>query len=216
MKSVLISIRPEMVQKIVNGEKTIEVRKTAPKEEPFKAYIYCTKAKSQWRFSNYEGAYENSTGEIVYAQQHIIGEFVCDKVYDFVSFAKGKGIALLGELISPEMFCKESCLTEQEICCYIGNKDGYGWHISDLKIYDKPKELSEFYKLFKYDGDGIICGTREEMNDIYEFDCETVFGKIYPDFSLKDFDCKHCPKARDFYRLTRPPQSWCYVEELEK
>lgn len=31
MKSVLISIQPKWVEKIANGEKTIEVRKTAPK-----------------------------------------------------------------------------------------------------------------------------------------------------------------------------------------
>ena len=47
MKSVLIAIRPQWVEKIARGEKTIEVRKTAPKEVPFKAYIYCTKEKKQ-------------------------------------------------------------------------------------------------------------------------------------------------------------------------
>lgn len=45
MKSVLISIRPKWVEKIASGKKTIEVRKSAPKEVPFKAYIYCTKDK---------------------------------------------------------------------------------------------------------------------------------------------------------------------------
>ena len=79
MKSVLISIRPKWVEKIVNGKKTIEVRKTAPKEVPFKAYIYCTKTKNKWSLCDYEGAYQNSEGEIVYAQQHIIGEFICDR-----------------------------------------------------------------------------------------------------------------------------------------
>lgn len=215
MKSVLISIRPKWCEKIVNGEKTIEVRKTAPKEEPFKAYIYCTKVKSQWRFINYEGACQNSEGEIVYAQQCIIGEFVCDKVYLIKNQGSRFSVADEEQSVTNEI-ARQSCLDYDDMVGYLGNKDGCGWHITDLKVYDKPKELSEFYKLFKYDGDGIICGTREEMNDIYEFDCETVFGKIYPDFSLKDFDCKHCPKARDFYRLTRPPQSWCYVEELEK
>lgn len=35
-KSVLISIRPEWVEKILSGEKTLEVRKTRPKlETPF-------------------------------------------------------------------------------------------------------------------------------------------------------------------------------------
>ena len=79
MKNVLISIRPQWCEKITSGEKTIEVRKTAPKcEVPFKAYVYCTKAKNQWRFSDYEGAYENSKGEIVCAQQRVAAEFVCD------------------------------------------------------------------------------------------------------------------------------------------
>ena len=45
MKSVLISIRPQWCEKIASGKKTIEVRKTAPKEVPFKAYIYCSKEK---------------------------------------------------------------------------------------------------------------------------------------------------------------------------
>lgn len=43
MKSVLISIKPQWCKKIASGEKTIEVRKSAPKEVPFKAYIYCAK-----------------------------------------------------------------------------------------------------------------------------------------------------------------------------
>ena len=42
-KAVLISIRPEWVEKIARGEKTLELRKTEPKlETPFKVYIYCT------------------------------------------------------------------------------------------------------------------------------------------------------------------------------
>lgn len=78
MKAVVLSIRPQWCEKIASGKKTIEVRKSAPKEVPFKAYIYCTKAKSQWRLSDYEGAYENSKGDVVYAQQHVIGEFICE------------------------------------------------------------------------------------------------------------------------------------------
>ena len=35
MKSILISIKPKWVEKIIRGEKTIEVRKSAPKEVPF-------------------------------------------------------------------------------------------------------------------------------------------------------------------------------------
>lgn len=43
-RAVLISIRPEWCEKIADGEKTIEVRKTRPKlETPFRCYIYRTK-----------------------------------------------------------------------------------------------------------------------------------------------------------------------------
>ena len=172
-KAVLISIKPKWVEKIMSGEKTIEVRHTAPKEVPFKAYIYCTKAKSQWRYSNYEGAYENSKGEIVYAQQRIIGEFVCDKIEDFycasVPYQKENNLGY-GQFIDNGVYkvnnwhegiaferndnyidsmlnnndLKKMCLTAQELFDYIGvGKHLYGWHISDLKIYDKPLSLSE-------------------------------------------------------------------------
>ena len=42
-KSILISIRPEWVAKILNGKKTIEIRKTMPKcDLPIDVYIYVT------------------------------------------------------------------------------------------------------------------------------------------------------------------------------
>ncbi len=48
MKAVLISIRPKWCEKIISGEKTIEVRKTRPKmDTPFKCYIYCTKPEEK-------------------------------------------------------------------------------------------------------------------------------------------------------------------------
>ena len=44
-KAVLISIRPEWVNKIISREKTVEVRKTRPNlGTPFKVYIYCKEA----------------------------------------------------------------------------------------------------------------------------------------------------------------------------
>lgn len=194
MKSVLISIQPKWVEKIASGEKTIEVRKTRPKlETPFKCYIYATKSGDRIVLKN-DKVFEISkaiTGKV-------IGEFVCDKIYNLFPFAMGTGIELFDELVSPEMFCKESCLTEQEICDYIGEKDGYGWHISDLKIYDKPKELSEFYTFES----NIKCEHQKNYY-IYPF-CE----KTNKDKLCRDI--KDCPRKRK--QLTRPPQSWCYVE----
>ena len=194
MKAVLISITPKWVEKIVSGEKTIEVRKAVPKEVPFKAYIYCTKAKKQWRLSDYEGAYENSKGEIVYAQQHIIGEFICDKVERFV----------VGSLRSDDIE-KLACLSYNEMISYFYKpkeldgktaKQGFAWHISDLKIYDKPCELSEFKTPPCEKGEKACanCKWLVKVNtpDRYECECYVEYGR----------------------QITRPPQSWQYVEDL--
>lgn len=156
MKSVLISIRPEWVEKITTGKKKIEVRKTTPKEVPFKVYIYCTKAKIKWSLCDYEGAYQNSKGEIVYAKQHIIGEFICDKVFLLYPYYYDGGNADLGHRKFIQTFKGNSkhneilsatCLSQDKMFDYIGvGNYGYGWHISDLKLYDKPLPLSKLGK----------------------------------------------------------------------
>lgn len=165
MKSVLISIQPKWVEKIANGEKTIEVRKTRPKlETPFKCYIYCTKIKNG-SLKTRKGIEE--LGNPYYRiDGKVIGEFVCDRIIDipfkkpFIYYGK--------KMFHSNNCCKEACLSYIELEDYLGNKDGFGWHISDLKIYDKPKELSEFRKY-------------SEWLDI---------------------------------PITRPPQSYCYIEDL--
>ena len=87
---------------------------------------------------------------------------------------------------------KESCLTEEELLTYSNGKTLYGWHISDLMIYDKPKELSEFYRPCSYSG---IC-----------YSCNRFRPNGTPNDKPNDF----CDGA-----ITRPPQSWQYVEEIE-
>lgn len=195
MKSVLISIKPQWCEKIASGQKTIEVRKSAPKEVPFKAYIYCTKAKNKWRLSDYEGAYQNSEGEIVYAQQHVIGEFICDEVdeykYDYgCGYYTGDGVDIDDDTIL------KTAIDREDINIYAKGKTLYGWHISDLKIYDKPKELSEF-KTPPCEKPEKACGTCKYLvvintPDMYEVDCFVENGR----------------------EITRPPQSYMYVEEI--
>ena len=88
----------------------------------------------------------------------------------------------------------EMCLTLEELNEYgTRGKLLYGWHISNLIIYDKPKELSEFYTVCK-------------LNCEY---CE-MWGSVRVNAEEFDMDCKS-----DWFNhkpLTRPPQSWCYVE----
>lgn len=147
MKSVLIRIRPHRCAKIVSN-KTIEVRKTRPKlETPFKAYIYCTMSDARDRYNILE--LHGADGKIRKANGKVMGEFVCDKVYELAPINH-----------APDGVEQQACLTREEIVRYLRGV-GYGWHISDLKIYEQPRKLEEF-------------------------------------------------------GVKRPPQSWMYVEEIER
>lgn len=173
MKSVLISIKPKWCEKIIRGKKTIEVRKSAPKQVPFKAYIYCS-------YGNDKEIY------MLGGCGKVICEFICDKVYSIKNQGNSFVVANEERGVTNEI-ARKSCLDYYDMDGYLGNKDGYGWHISDLKIYDKPRELSEFIKPCPY-GDS-PCQVCEYYSD-YSGECRNI--------------------------ITRPPQSWCYVEELCK
>ena len=124
MKSVLISIQPKWCELIANGGKTIEVRKTKPKiDTPFKCYIYCTKDNHGW-FDFLKK--ERLDGKV-------IGEFVCDTIIADKTFGHDA------------LFKVSACMSDADISAYCVNKEMYCWHISDLVIYGKPKELSEFH-----------------------------------------------------------------------
>ena len=186
MKSVLIAIRPQGVEKIASGQKTIEVRKTAPKEVPFKAYIYCTKEKKQDDI-----IWAGIFGDRGKWNGRVIGEFICDKVEMVNAKCSDYGIDLFYHDC-----LTNGCLTEREIEKYFNvpedrdlramKGNGYVWDISYLKIYDKPKELSEFC---------VPC----------KVSCENCKNPLY-------FECWCEEKGKKI--VTRPPLSWCYVEDL--
>lgn len=92
-----------------------------------------------------------------------------------------------------EMICKESCLSYNEIMAYKKEKLAYGWHISNLKVYGEPKKLSEFYRPCSYKG---IC-----------YSCNRFRPNGTPNDKPNDF----CDGA-----ITRPPQSYMYIEEVEQ
>ncbi len=193
MKSILQPIKPQYCELIASGKKTIEVRKTRPKlQTPFKVYIYMTKSRLVGDRKAYK---DRMAGKV-------IGEYVCDDIveleYDELEecyiFKDCYCGYILDEILS------NSCLSYDEICKYGKGKTLYGWHISDLKIYDKPKELSEFYTICNKD-DLQQCG-----------DCKYLetYGASFPCEDGGDEECLVDHKKP----LTRPPQSWCYVEEV--
>lgn len=197
-KAVLISIKPKWVEKIMSGKKTIEIRHTAPKEVPFKAFIYCTKDKPYlYRVdddNNFEltNTLRPKTYEYVkdYNEQNgkIIGEFICDKVYLIKNQGSRFSVADEEQSVTNEI-ARQSCLDYDDMVSYLGDKDGYGLHITDLKIYDRPRELSEFFK---------PCPTKEK-GDCLSCDClaDNDYGGV----------CTN--------NLTRPPQPYMFVEEIE-
>ena len=165
MKAVLISIQPKWCELIANGKKTIEVRKDAPKlNTPFKAYIYCTKPRKfihgypdDELFRHIDGriecgfSFQITTERGVFTKDNflsgkVIGEFVCDRIDEYVNHFmawRDKN----GKQFNVGEFLSNACVTLDEVSNYIaGSIKFYGWHISDLKIYDKPKELGEFKK----------------------------------------------------------------------
>lgn len=146
-KVVLISIRPKWCEKIINGDKTIEVRKTRPKwQTPFKCYIYCTMDHPYISVSCVElGKLNYRTNTVGRCNGKVIGEFVCDRIYELETKARGGSYYVKGEdQPTTNDVARQSCLSLRDMHDYLHAQKGYGWHISNLRIYDTPRELSEF------------------------------------------------------------------------
>lgn len=175
MRAVLISIQPKWCELIASGKKMVEVRKTKPKlKTPFKCYIYCTNVKGRAFFTKGEnGNYAPAR----LGNGKIIGEFVCDQIDEI-----GYSPEMHGKYISDiDDIHYVSCVDFEEMFEYLADGYGYGWHISDLVIYDNPKDLNEFF---------YACDKPQGT------DCSVCFDR-------REYKCK---------AITRPPQSWMYVE----
>lgn len=216
MKAVLISIHPRHCENIASGKKTVEVRKSKPKLEiPFRCYIYMTKKDDGTLFEFvhdgdelYGETYRGKAFPVKGApfgwtegmQGKVIGEFVCDRIdtirHEGNGFVAG-GVQQSEWRSAAQTLIQAACLTEKELKAYLGNDYGYGWHISNLKIYDKPKELSEFTTPF--------CP--------YEVAKCKVGARLCKHYTFEDALGGECDYA---HRVTRPPQSWMYVEEVWK
>ena len=199
MKAVMISINPKWCELIASGKKTVEVRKTKPKlTTPFKCYIYCTNGKTMGDFIlckseknvklfGYNAAIGINKGFAMADDIHLKGKVIGEFVCD--------GIRVENEIADHLVdvgLMRHSCLSSEELLRYADGKALYSWHISELKIYDEPKPLCEFEHPPYLDCD-IPCRLCK-----YGFVVYGAFGAEY--------DCDR--------ELKRPPQSWCYVEEV--
>ena len=172
MQTILISINPEWCKPIASGKKTIEVRKTCPKiSPPFRCVIYCTKEFKP----NFKYSYKTWAG-----RGKVIGEFVCDRIERFNPDNEDYSIYDIDDDL-----LTQTCLTHDDLSKYGNGKPLYGWHISKLKIYDKPKPIMQFSK-----------------------PCPIEW-KNCPGCEFYSTNTGWCMNNVD-----RPPQSYMYVEEL--
>ena len=175
MRKVLASLKPYYYYLVGEGIKKIEVRKDMPKASDWNKEVLFYMSKDIKSFAKIpkelQEKYRKHFGEV---GMHI----VCDEVYE-LKYDYCDGVDIDDDLIL------DTCLDREDINIYAKCKPLYGWHISDLKIYDKPKPIMQFYK-----------------------PCP--------------IEWKNCPGC-EFYstntgccmnNIDRPPQSWCYVEEL--
>lgn len=188
-KGVMASIKPYYVFLIIakamgwniEKEKTVEVRKSYPKANDWNKTVkmYCSKDKKSFAMipKKYQPLMQQFLGKV-------IGEFMCNKI-DYWQNHYKTDVMHIADMSSL------SCVSIDDLLDYLGHyvdmngvdKRLYAWHISDIVIYDKPKELSEFYQSSTFNSN------RDNINDLKW---------------IKDKPC---------LPLKRPPQSWCYVEE---
>lgn len=216
MKAVMKSVSPQICEKVANGDCTILVSKTAPKcEEPFKCYIYCTSAKP-YLYKEANPPFELFLDSELYKgkgyddrlfSSKVIGEFICDKVIKTCGWRlRGDTQQCAKRTTAEEAFPELSCLTIDEIVKYAGseNREVCGLHISDLKIYDEPKQISDFLKPcpdpYQY---CTICKHCVKIIPPDEEEYAFYHGGHY------DYCEEHCMNI-----LRNPPKGWQYVEEL--
>ena len=223
MKSLMKSVSPRICEKVANGDCTILVSKTAPKcGAPFKCYIYATEAK-KWFHSGIvltsnellwlsSGKIKMCDGFELWADgedyqcvnNKVIGEFICDEIIEW-QYDKSHQYYVDYPDDCTSYFPYLKCHSEatglkcSEIEKLGKGKPLYGWHISDLKIYDKPKELREFSPICSYKNDDGSC-------QYHKVDCLYQQRDYNTDGSV---NLVTCGKS-----ITHVLSNWCYVEEL--
>lgn len=196
MKAILMSIKHKWCELILSGEKTVDVRKVAPKlKPPFKVYMYeslgrkisCRKC-AIWQNCPMRSPFGCNEGAGA-----VVGVFVCDRVDDYIyDYCDGVDI--------DDDSLLETCLEWEEINIYANGKKLHGLHITAPKRYDTPKELSEFVSCKYYKDEECLLSNKTH--------CKYRVPDLNPNGSVNIFECRK--------RVTRPPQSWMYVEEIEE
>lgn len=203
MKKILISIKPKYVAEILNHRKTLEIRKSFPKcKLPCEVYIYCTKdQKLGLHWAKKWVCVENTNKTLKECSYNglVVARFTLDKVHeinkDLVGDEEYEGYkerCYESREIKEDELLKLSCLDYLDLRFYLDPHDypkrgkvGYAWHIDNLVIFDKPKELKDFF-------------VRDKKGDI-PVQVEELKGS----------------KFMAFKRIEHAPQSYCFCEVEE-
>lgn len=192
MRKVLASLKPYYYYLVGEGIKKIEVRKGMPKASDWDNEVLFYMSKDEKSFAKipkeFQGKYRKHFGKVGM-------QFICDKVERLEEHIEQGG--LYYTLV--EGFNEQAQLDNWELHDYGKGKTLYGWHISDLKIYDRPKELSEFNAVCRYINEDKSCHFRKVMCPYQQFDYNE-------DGSINIVECSRV--------IIRPPQSWQYIEDL--
>lgn len=175
---VLASLKPYYYYLIGEKIKTLEIRKSDFKNLPQDVLFYMSKDEKSFAKipKEFQEKYRKHFGKVGI-------EFICDNVERFDVPYPAWDKAYLNDIL------KNSCLTYTDLHSYIGSgNSGYGWHISNLKVYGEPKELSELWG-------------RKNCLAADTVECWNCFAA-----------CREI-NGRRYQPLSRPPQSWCYIEE---
>ena len=215
MKTIMLPVQPKWAELEMNGKKTIEVRKNYI-EPPFKVYNYVTQESRKTHFN-----LVNHCGQIMFAPKSwdnalngtVAFEYVVNKVDTIIN--NGSSFNIKGEDVAyTNRIANQSCLQFPDLRDYSKGKTLYAWHISDLKIYDNPKELNDFFVRNKeleerfIDGDGFCCYDGKDENGEPLTDCSADnIKRCYECWEEWSGWCK-C--------VTRPPQNFVYVREVEE
>lgn len=222
MRKVLASLKPYYYYLVGEGIKKIEVRKDMPKASDWNKEVFFYMSKDVKSFAKipkeFQEKYRKHFGKIGL-------KFICDRIEEFycasVPYQRENNLGY-GQFIDNGVYkvngwhegivferndryidtmlnnndLKEMRLTAQELFDYIGvGKHLYGWRISDLKIYDRPRELSEFKKT--KERIARTCGMQARNGLCCAIDHEEL-----------------CDNVNCCFKRPCPSQSWCYVEEL--
>ena len=133
MKSILMSYSPYWYYLTGERIKKIECRKVKPTSKDWNGTIECYMTKDEKSFNRipkeFQEKYRKHFGKVGM-------RFVCNNIATYKYDLDGV------DIVADERL--KTMLTRKEINIYAHGKTVYGLHISNLRIYDAPRELSEF------------------------------------------------------------------------